>query len=52
MINLKLFLNYLGVDHYALIVVLISIQSYFMIMDMSIGYGLQNYITKAKVKSK
>ncbi len=51
-INLKLFLNYLGVDHYALIVVLISIQSYFMIMDMSLGYGLQNYITKAKVKSK
>lgn len=51
-INLKLFLDYLGVDNYALIVVLISIQSYFMIMDMSLGYGLQNYITKARTKFK
>jgi len=51
-LNLKLFLVYLGIDNYALIVVLINVQSYFMIMDMSIGYGLQNYFTKAVSKSK
>lgn len=51
-INLKLFLDYLGIEHYAIIVILISLQSYFMVMDLSIGYSLQNYITKANTKLK
>lgn len=44
--NIKLLLHYLDITSYSILAIVFSLQSYFLIMDLSVGFVFQNYISK------
>lgn len=51
-ISIRVLFNYLGMDRYAIYVILYSLLHWCNLFDCGIGNSLQNYISEARVKSQ
>ena len=51
-ISIKVLFNYLGMDRYAVYVILYSLLHWCNLFDCGIGNSLQNYISEARVKKQ
>ncbi len=51
-LSIRLIIDSLGVEYYAVYAVLIGVVSWFMLADFGIGQSLQNYISEARGKNQ